>query len=105
MTFQEYIDGLGKELGIEMETEGDASAVTLGSMSGDSLDILMQGFEERGMLLTCADLGEPPPEGRERLYQALLEANDLRTSSTPPPSSRKWALNFNMAADSNPSAR
>ncbi len=51
--------------------------MSLEAKEGDRLDILMQGFEEHGMMLTCADLGEPPPEGRERLYQILLEANDL----------------------------
>ena len=77
MTFKEYVDVLAKELGVEIETEGDACAVSLDAKEGDRLDILMQGIEERSMMLTCADLGEPLPEGRERLYQALLEANDL----------------------------
>ena len=31
MTFKEYVDALGKELGVEIETEGDACAVTLGT--------------------------------------------------------------------------
>lgn len=77
MTFKEMIVALGKELGAKMEIEDDACAVSLGSEEGDQLTILLQGMDERGMVLTCADLGEPPPEGREALYQALLEANDL----------------------------
>ena len=77
MTFKEYIDALAKELNIEIETENDACAVSLGTDEDERLAILLHGFDERGMLLTCADIGEPPPEGRERLYQTLLEANDL----------------------------
>ena len=28
-------------------------------------------------MLTSADLGEVPPEGREKLYQTMLEANNM----------------------------
>lgn len=77
MTFREYADVLAKELGVEIEVEGDACAVSLGSEEGDKVEILLQGIGEHGALLTCAELGEPPPEGRKRLYQTILEANDL----------------------------
>ena len=77
MTFKETIDALGKELGVKMEIEDDTCAVSLDAKEGDHVTILLQGQDERGMMLTCADLGEPPPEGREALYQSLLEANDL----------------------------
>ena len=61
MTFKEYVALLAKELGGEIETEGDACAFSLGSAEGDRVEILMQGSDARGALLTCADLGEPPP--------------------------------------------
>ncbi len=77
MTFKETIDALGEELGVKMEIENDTCAVSLSAKEGDHVTILLQGQDERGMMLTCADLGEPPPEGREALYQSLLEANDL----------------------------
>lgn len=77
MTFKEYVATLGRELGVEIEAEGEACAFSLGSAEGDSVEILMQGDDVRGVLLTSADLGEPPPEGRERLFQTLLEANDF----------------------------
>lgn len=77
MIFKEYVAALAKELGVEIETSEDACAFSLGSAEDDKVEILMQGNDARGALLTCADLGEPPPEGRERLFQTLLEANDL----------------------------
>ncbi|MBP5321478.1 MAG: type III secretion system chaperone [Kiritimatiellae bacterium] len=77
MTFKEYVDLLAKELGAEIETAGDACAFAFGAKEGGDVSVLLQGFDERGMMLTCADLGEPPPEGLEQLYRTLLEANDL----------------------------
>jgi len=77
MTFKQFAKMLEEDLGVEIEMEGDACAFSLGSKEGDNLSLLLQGFDERGMVLTCADLGEPPPEGREQLFRALLEANDL----------------------------
>ena len=77
MVFKDYVEMLSKELGVEIETTGDACAFSLGSGDGEKVEILMQGIEDKGTLLTCADLGDPPPEGRERLFQTLLEANDL----------------------------
>ena len=77
MSFKEMIDALGKELGVKMEIADDACAVSLAAEEGDCVTILLQGQDARGTVLTCADLGEPPPEGREMLFRTLLEANDL----------------------------
>ena len=77
MTFKEYVEALVKELGVEVETEDDACAFSLGSEDGDKVEILLQGIDTRGALLMYTDLGEPPPEGREKLFQTLLEANDI----------------------------
>ena len=77
MTFKEYVDALGGELGVEIETDGEACAFALGGDEGRDIDVVLLGFDERGMLLSCADLGEPPSGQRERLYRAMLEANDL----------------------------
>ena len=41
MTFKEYIASLAKELDVEIETEGDACAFSLGSVEGEKLEILM----------------------------------------------------------------
>lgn len=77
MTFKETIAALAQKLGVEIEVEGDACALTAGAKDGTSVTIWMQGYDERGAMLTGADLGAPPPERLERLYRAMLEGNDL----------------------------
>ena len=77
MTFKEFIEVLGKDLGTEIDTEGDACAVCADAAGGLSVTILLQGFDDRSTVLMTADLGAPPPERLETLYRALLEANDL----------------------------
>ncbi len=77
MTFSDFVAALSKELGTDIETEGDSCAVSAGASDGSSVTVLLQGFDERGAVLATADLGAPPPERLERLFRALLEANDL----------------------------
>lgn len=77
MSFKDFIGTLAKELGADIEIDNDVCAISLGAAEGDRIDILLQGFDRRGVLLATADLGEAPPEGREALYKTLLEANDL----------------------------
>ena len=77
MTFTELVAALSKEIGGEIETDGDTCAVRTGTDESSSVTILLQGFDERGAMLMTADLGQPPPERLERLYRAILEANDL----------------------------
>ena len=77
MTFKETIAALAPKLGVEIEVEGDACALTAGAKDGTSVTIWMQGYDERGAMLTGTDLGAPPPERLERLYRAMLEGNDL----------------------------
>jgi hypothetical protein len=77
MSFKDFIGTLAKELGAEIEIDNALCAISLGAAEGDRIDILLQGFDRRGVLLATADLGEAPPEGREALYKTLLEANDL----------------------------
>ncbi len=77
MTFRDFVAALSKELGTSIETEGDSCAVSAGDSDGLSVTVLLQGYDERGTVLATADLGAPPPERLEKLYRALLEANDL----------------------------
>ena len=77
MTFADIVAALSKELGTEIETEGDVCAIRAGATDGSSVTVILHGIDACGAVLLAADIGEPPPEGREALMRALLEANDL----------------------------
>ena len=71
MTFGEVIDGIGKNLGLELADEGGAAAV---QVDGNPIILHMAGDD---LLLMHADIGEIPPENRDRICAAALEANFL----------------------------
>ena len=71
MTFGELIDGLGKNLGIELADEGGATAVEV-----DGIPVVLHMAND-DLLLIHADLGEIAPESRERVFAAAMEANFL----------------------------
>ena len=77
MTFTDITAALAKELGTQIETDGDVCAIQAGATDGDSVTVILHGLDACGAVLFVADLGEPPPEGRDRLMRVLLEANDL----------------------------
>ena len=71
MTFGELIDGLGKNLGIELADEGGATAVEV-----DGIPVILHAADD-DLLLIHADLGEIAPENRDRVFAAAMEANFL----------------------------
>ena len=71
MTFGEVIDGIGKNLGVELVDEGGAAAVQV-----DGNPVILQMADD-DLLLIHADIGEIPPENRERVHAAAMEANFL----------------------------
>jgi hypothetical protein len=71
MTFGELIDGLGKNLGIELTDEGGATAVLV-----DGNPIILQAAGD-DLVLVYADLGEIAPDCRDRVLVAAMEANFL----------------------------
>jgi hypothetical protein len=71
MTFAELIDGLGKNLGIELADEGGATAVEV-----DGLSVILHAAGD-DILFVHADLGEIASDGREGIVAAALEANFL----------------------------
>ena len=77
MIFADIAAALAKETGIAIETEGDACAIRAEATDGTSVTVLLQGLDHCGAVLLAADIGEPPPEGREALMRTMLEANDL----------------------------
>ena len=71
MTFGELIEGLGKNLGVELTDEGGAAAVEV-----DGIPVVLQRASD-DLLLVHADLGEVAPDSRERVLAAAMEANYL----------------------------
>lgn len=71
MTFGEVIDGIGKNLGVELMDEGGATAVQV-----DGNVIILQ-TASGDLLLIHADIGEIAPENRDRVHAAAMEANFL----------------------------
>ena len=71
MTFGELIEGLGKNLGVELTDEGGAAAVEV-----DGIPVVLQRASD-DLLLVHADLGEIAPENRERVLASAMEANFL----------------------------
>jgi len=73
MEFSELIRQFAEKSGIEMpEIVDDAVAFDADGMPFFMMRVANEGESE--YLVVAADLGEPPPEHLEKLYQALLDA-------------------------------
>ena len=71
MTFGKLIEDMGKNLGVELVDEGGATVV---EVDGSAIAIHAAGAD---LLLIHADIGEIPPENRDRVLAAAMEANFL----------------------------
>ena len=71
MTFGKLIEDMGKNLGVELVDEGGATVV---EVDGSVIAIHAAGAD---LLLIHADIGEIPPENRDRVLAAAMEANFL----------------------------
>ena len=73
MDFSKFIQQFADRFGIEMpEIVDDAAAFNADGMPFFMMRVVNEG--EGDYLVVAADLGEPPPERLEKLYQALLDA-------------------------------
>ena len=73
MEFGKFIQQFAERSGIEMpEIVDDAAAFDADGMPFFLMRVANEGESE--YLVVAADLGEPPPERLEKLYQALLDA-------------------------------
>ena len=74
MDFNKFIQQFAERFGIEMpEIVDDAAAFDADGMPFFLMRVVNEGESE--YLVVAADLGEPPPERPEKLYQALLDAS------------------------------
>lgn len=74
MEFTEILTELGKALGLELSPDSEGACV-LGV--DDHMSVTIQNLDEVSRLAVWAKIGEPPPQGLERLLSAMLEANHL----------------------------
>ena len=73
MDFREFIQQFAERFGIQMpEIVDEAAAFDADGMPFFLMRVVNEG--EGDYLVVAADLGEPPPERPEKLYQALLDA-------------------------------
>lgn len=72
MILNDLIQELGKRCGNEFAVED--GVCTLGI---DDMTVTVQEIDEVGVISTYADIGEPPPQGLEKLFESMLVANYL----------------------------
>jgi len=73
MEFTEFVQQFAERFGIEVpEIVDEAAAFDADGMPFFLMRVVNEGESE--YLVVAADLGEPPPERLEKLYQVLLDA-------------------------------
>ena len=78
MSFDDIVTVLGQAFSLELKVVQDTTVFEVVSDDGGTkVQILLQNTGERNLVLISADLGEVPPEGREKLFQTMLEANNM----------------------------
>lgn len=78
MSFEDVVAVLGQAFSLELKVVQDTTVFEVVSDDGGTkVQILLQNTGERNLVLISADLGEVPPEGREKLFQTMLEANNM----------------------------
>ena len=70
MTFDELMVEAGKKLNIELVTHDGATQLEI-----DGMEITILEMPALDAIIFNGVIGEPPPQGLEQLYRAMLEAN------------------------------
>ena len=71
MDFKEFIESLGKALGMRLENAGGACGLDV-----DDVTVILHDADD--LVLLAAEIGPPPPEeGLETLFSTVLKANWL----------------------------
>ena len=77
-SFEDIAAVLGQAFGMELKVVQNTTVFEVASDDGSTkVQVLLQNTGERNLVLMSADLGEAPPEGREKLFQTMLEANNM----------------------------
>ena len=76
--FEDIVEVLGRTFSLELKVvQGTTVFEVTSEDGGTKVQVLVQDVVERKLVLMSADLGEPPPDGGEKLYRTMLEANNL----------------------------
>ena len=73
METKELLKDFGDRIGVALEPDADGVC----AFEADGLAVSIHDLPEVGAVALVGDLGEPPPERLESLYEALLGANHL----------------------------
>ena len=73
MQITELIAALGERIGLKLALD-EAGACTL---AVDGMSVVIQDVSEADLVGFWGKIGAPPPEGLQRLYELMLEANHL----------------------------
>lgn len=73
MRFEEQIEALGRKIGVPLQVDDEGACV----LSVDDMTVTLQGIPEAESAGFWGEIGEPPPQGLEKLLSAMLEANHM----------------------------
>lgn len=73
MRFEEHIEALGREIGVELGVNNDGACV----LSVDDMTVTLQNLPEFESVGFWGEIGEPPPQQLEKLLSVMLEANHM----------------------------
>ena len=73
MRFEEHIEALGREIGVELGVNTEGGCV----LSVDDMTITLQNLPEFESVGFWGEIGEPPPQQLEKLLSVMLEANHM----------------------------
>ena len=78
MVFKDIVAILEQRFKMELAVVEGTTVFEVADEEGSGrIRVLVQEESERNRVLLSADLGEPPPEGAEKLFRTMLEANNL----------------------------
>ena len=73
MRFEEHIEALGRQIGVDLAANEEGAC----TLSVDDMSVTLQDIPEAQSVGFWGEIGEPPPQGLEKLLSAMLEANHL----------------------------
>ena len=73
MRFEDHIASLGRKIGVRLQVDDEGACV----LSVDDMTVTLQGIAESEAVGFWGEIGDPPPQGLEKLLSAMLEANHM----------------------------